>query len=108
MKHKHLYLLQIWGDVEPTLHGDYNDEEHRDEDAKRIRKNEGEDGGGLFPIDLDISLENMQDGVQHTLDISTYSGGFFHDYCDICGAPEGETHLPACANHIEKGESHEH
>jgi hypothetical protein len=108
MKEKHIYLLQIWCDVEPILHGQYTDEEARDIEAKRLRRNQGEDCGGLYPVTLDISLENMQDGVQHKLDVDTYSGAFFDEDCDICGAPEGETHLPACANHIERqGERNE-
>lgn len=77
MKAQHHYLLHILGDIEPELTGPYDDEEERDSEAKRIRKRGGEDG--LYPVTLDVELENMCDGITHKLDVDTYSGGFFDE-----------------------------
>jgi hypothetical protein len=85
MKEKHIYLLHVWSDVEPNLLGPYTDEKRRDIDARRIRDREGEDCGGLYPVTLDVALEDMSDGVTHKLDVSTYCGAFFEDEDDrVC------------------------
>jgi hypothetical protein len=109
VKSAHLYLLHVWGDVEPSLQGPYDTEEERDHDAQHLRFVEGEDCGGLYPLTLEVELENMLDGIQHKLEVDTYSGGFFEDdHCDTCGAPPGEVHPSACADAIEReAASHE-
>lgn len=114
MQKKILYLLHVWGDVEPNLLGSYDTDDRRDEAALRIRAEEGEDCGGLYPVTLTLhgprQLVDDEAVFQYDLEVDSYSGYFFDsvDNCDTCGAPPGETHPNACADAIEReAASHE-
>jgi hypothetical protein len=63
-----LYLLQIWGDIEPVLRGPYKTEALRDKAAKRYRKADPEKNNGLFPLDVPGNKRPT---------VHTYSGEFF-------------------------------
>ena len=102
MRRKYRYLLHVWGDVEPTLLGPFTTEEAQDSAALDIRRgDDGEDRGGIYPLDLTIHYEREDDCISYDLDVDTYSGGFFEVDCDTCGAAPGETHMAACADFIE-------
>ncbi len=45
-----LYLIHVWGDVSPGLHGPYEDEDARDDAARRLH---AEDEGCLIRLDLE-------------------------------------------------------
>jgi len=62
---KNLYLLVIWGDVEPQLMGPFATEKARDKKAREIRKVNGDDDG-LFPIEATGQVT-----------VGSYSGAFF-------------------------------
>jgi hypothetical protein len=66
------YLITIWGDVEPELHGPFATEEARDQAALNHRKKQLDDGedfpDGIYPLDV----------IGGKPEISTYSGGFFN------------------------------
>ncbi len=64
------YLIFIWGDVEPHLHGPYRTEEERDQAAHELRKEEG-DEHGYYPAQV-----TMVNG-RPVLSIDAYSGAFF-------------------------------
>jgi hypothetical protein len=63
-----LYLLQIWNDIEPVLHGPYKTEALRNKAAKRYREADPEGNNGLFPLDVPPKGRPV---------VQTYSGGFF-------------------------------
>ncbi len=46
-----LFLIQVWGDVEPILHGPYKTDAERLKKAKRLHK---EDEGTLIRLDIDV------------------------------------------------------
>lgn len=64
------YLLFVWGDVEPEIHGPYANEEERDRDAIKFKYEEG-DAHGIYAVNVDWS--------QHYVGVDPYSGGFFDD-----------------------------
>lgn len=66
---KHLYLITVEDDVEPTVVGPFKSEEERDRFAKVFFDFEG----GIFP--LDIESETPPKAVT----ACAYSGGFFQD-----------------------------
>lgn len=66
-KKKGYYVLFIWGDIEPEVWGPYSTEERRDEKARALRKEHGEDHG-IYGIDCASRPE-----------VWSYSGGFFND-----------------------------
>jgi len=47
------YVLFVFGDVEPYLHGPYPTRRARDNKARAIRKEEGIDAGGIYRLDVD-------------------------------------------------------
>ncbi len=59
------YLVVVYNDIEPSLHGPFKSELWRDIEARRLRKSRG-DEDGIYPMDI-------RDGKP---DIYTYSGGF--------------------------------
>lgn len=69
-KEKKFFVLFIWGDVEPHLHGPYQTEEKRDNKVREIRRKEGVDGGGIYRAEV---------SKNGNLTVSPYSGGFFND-----------------------------
>jgi hypothetical protein len=67
-KKKQYYVLFIRGDVEPEKYGPFPTEEKMDEEAKRLRKEEGEDEGGIFPVE-----------AEGEFNVGCFSGGFLDD-----------------------------
>jgi hypothetical protein len=61
------YILEIVGDIEPTLRGPYKNAATRDRAAKRLRKKDAGKENGIFALDL------MKNGK---LRVWAYSGGF--------------------------------
>jgi hypothetical protein len=61
------YVLIMWGDIEPQLTEAFTTEETRDQHARDLRKEHGNDHG-IFPLDVD---ENGKP------EVGAYSGGFF-------------------------------
>jgi hypothetical protein len=66
-----LYLLQIWNDIDPVLHGPYKTEALRNKAAKRYRGADPEGNNGLFPLDVPTNSANRPT-------VHTYSGAFFN------------------------------
>jgi len=62
------WLIFVWGDLEPGLCGPYGTELERDNDAKLLRKREG-DKHGYYPLDV-------TDGIPK---VDSYSGAFFEE-----------------------------
>ena len=67
------YVLKVWGDVEPSLSREFNNEEARDEEAKRMRKEDTEENeqgySGIYWLNI----------IRNELVIGSYSGIFFGD-----------------------------
>ena len=64
------YVIQVIGDIEPTLHGPYTHEEKRDAVARQLRKDDGGDlKDGIYPADI----------KNGKLEVSSYSGRFFEE-----------------------------
>ena len=61
------YLLFLWNDVEPQLHGPFPTENIRDEKAKELRQKEGEEHG-YFPLEITTGSE---------ITVNSYPGSFF-------------------------------
>lgn len=61
------YLLVIWGDVEPKLLGPFDTPEERDQKAREIRKEEG-DNHGIYALQAEGKVE-----------VDAYSGAFFDE-----------------------------
>src|SRR5882762_2762890 len=64
------YILEIIGDIEPTLRGPYKNTHTRDRAAKRLREKDAEKENGIFALDL------MKNGKLH---IWAYSAGFLDE-----------------------------
>ncbi len=65
------YVLHIWGDVEPQLHGPFDCEADRDSVAKSVRAADEDDiPGGIYPAEID---------KHGALQVDTYSGAFFDE-----------------------------
>jgi hypothetical protein len=64
------YLIFVWGDVEPELMGPFSSPDARDDEARILREQEG-DEHGIFTLTID-------DDKPHP-EIGTYSGGFFDE-----------------------------
>jgi hypothetical protein len=65
-----IYLLVIYGDIEPELLGPFKDEDERDMKALDIRKDEGNQHG-IFMLTVEETT--------HKPEVDAYSGGFFED-----------------------------
>lgn len=65
-----LYLIEVEGGIEPTLHGPYTSEDTRNREARTIR--EGQDNE--YSDDVIFWLDVAADGKPT---IGTYSGAFF-------------------------------
>ena len=63
-----LWLLHVWHDVEPHLHGPFETEEARLEAARKIRKSGGDLPDGLYKIDCASEPE-----------VDVFSGGELDD-----------------------------
>lgn len=71
------YVLFIWQDVEPEIHGPYDTEDERDGMALILRQRDTDDlKSGIFPVEID------EDGA---LQVDSYSGGFFTEELDLEG-----------------------
>jgi hypothetical protein len=66
MKQKY-WVLIVWNDIEPELHGPYENEDERDSHAKELKKEHGNDHG-IFP--LDVNDEGLPE-------VGAYPAGFF-------------------------------
>ena len=66
----YFYLLTVEGDTEPSIEGPFATETERDEAAREYRRAEFD--GGIFPL-------NISADVEPTVEIDTYSGGFFEE-----------------------------
>jgi len=64
------YVLEIVGDIEPTLRGPYKNTDTRDRAAKRLREKDAEKENGIFALDL------MNNG---NLRVWAYSAGFLDE-----------------------------
>lgn len=62
------YVLFIYEDVEPQLYGPYDTTEDRDQKARELRVEEGEDHG-IYMLDMDSGLP----------EVNSYSGAFFEE-----------------------------
>ena len=94
-----LYLLCMWGDVDPQVCGPYRDEQERLEAAQDSRRAHGEDNG-LFRVDANGSLR-----------VSSFTGGELEmpparRGCTLCncGAAGERFGLPVCTYHLEHTE----
>lgn len=65
MKH---YILFVYNDIEPEIRGPYTSAEIRDQTAKQMRKNYGEQEHGIFALDAKSKPQ-----------VSAYSAGFMED-----------------------------
>lgn len=61
------YILFVWRDVEPSLHGPYDTPDDRDAAARQLREEEG-DEHGIYPLDATGQVE-----------VDCYSGAFFEE-----------------------------
>lgn len=69
-KHKdELYLLFVWGDIEPELKGPFSSVTKRNKAARQFRKKEGREHG-IFMLGIEPSGKPWVGG---------YSGAFFGD-----------------------------
>ena len=73
------YILMVWEDIEPDLHGPFLTAELRDERAHALRREHGPDHG-YYPLTLTPG---------QTLTCGSYSGAFFEPDED-----DGEEVLP--------------
>lgn len=64
------YLIFVWGDVSPTILGPFDTIELRDEEAQRLRTEEG-DEHGIYSLDIN--------GTIASIEASSYSGTFFKE-----------------------------
>jgi hypothetical protein len=69
MKH---YLFITWGDIDPEILGPFESEDTRDDRAKELKKEHG-DENGIFMLDVE------DNGMPSA---NAYSGGFFKDVED--------------------------
>src|SRR5579864_4064299 len=80
------YVLEIVGDIEPTLRGPYKNADTRDRAAKRLREKDNENENAIFALDL------MKNGK---IRVWAYSAGFLNgtfeardeDYAEEIDAP---------------------
>jgi hypothetical protein len=70
---KQYYVLFVYGDVEPHLHGPYSTCEERDEKAQELRRENGMEDGGIYWLSQDADVR---------LECGSYSGDFFHNIGD--------------------------
>lgn len=47
------YVLKVWQDVEPELSEPFDTEEERDNEALRMKKEDGDDESGFYRLDID-------------------------------------------------------
>ena len=66
------YVILVWDDVEPERFGPFDTEDLRDNEAKRLREVAGYESG-VYALDIKASEEPK------TVEISSYSSGFFTD-----------------------------
>ena len=84
------YVLHIWGDVEPQLHGPFDCEADRDSVALSVRASDTDDcPGGVYPIEIDKHGD---------LQVDTYSGGFFDEVDEEDRPRADEARCPDCGS----------
>jgi hypothetical protein len=67
---KHLYLITVENDVEPTIVGPFENEDARDYFAKDFRENVKFEGG-IYPMDIESDM------IPKSVTAQAYAGGFF-------------------------------
>jgi hypothetical protein len=76
------YVLHVWGDVEPVLHGPYKTAEERDDHALIIRADDDSEGG-IYALQVGVQghtgAESKSIFPLAVVEVGTYSGGFFDD-----------------------------
>jgi hypothetical protein len=75
------YVLEIVGDIEPTLRGPYKNTDTRDRAAKRLRVRDARKENGIFALDL------MRNGK---IRVWAYSAGFLDGTLDEQGKDSDE------------------
>jgi len=91
MSNKKLYVIMIWGDVEPKVFGPYNTAHERDRKALALKEEHG-DNNGIFRAEVGDYL----------LSVRAYPHHFFNPedtQCRICGnmhTPKGEELCRRC------------
>jgi hypothetical protein len=68
------YLIMVWQDIEPELHGPFRSVGMRNNHAKALRREHGKDHG-LFP--LNITAKGLAK-------VGSYTGGFFMEEEEQC------------------------
>jgi len=70
------YIIYVWGDVEPNLSQPFETSEARDEDARRMRRDDTEENGegysGIYWMDV----------IDEKISVGSYSGNFFGEEDD--------------------------
>ena len=94
-----LYLLCMWGDVEPQVCGPYRDEQERTEAAQDSRRAHG-DENGLYRLDTNGSLR-LSTFTGAELEMPTVRKRCTLCNCDATGERFG---LPVCTYHLEHTE----
>ena len=75
------YVLEIVGDIEPTLRGPYKNTDTRDRAARRLREKDGEKENGIFALDL------MNNGK---IRVWAYSAGFLDGTYEVSDEDQTE------------------
>lgn len=47
------YVIGVWGDVEPELHGPFRSMKKRDDKARELRATDALDSGGIYRLNID-------------------------------------------------------
>lgn len=64
------YLIMVWGDVEPELMGPFSSPDARDDEARLLRDEHG-DENGIYMLTIDKDKPDPE--------IEAYCGGFFDE-----------------------------
>ena len=64
------FVLFIYNDIEPHLHGPYDNEDERDVKARELKREHGNESG-IFPMSVCHETEEVY--------VGWYEGGFFID-----------------------------
>jgi len=67
------YLLQIWGDVEPSVLGPYRTESERDNNARKLRQTDPDGEHDIFMLDI---------SARRVARVRAYRGGFLQESGD--------------------------
>lgn len=75
------WLIIVEGDVEPKLHGPFEDKNIRDLYATTHRKEDPDKNDGIYKLDIEatVIVESTSITFSATPRVSSYSGGFFEE-----------------------------